>query len=146
MTVSGWTTNGISKDNILVSNEPEEGLRLYVIDWELARCTRSEVDVGKFVMMSWSVADRYSSQDCFRLAQEFCKSYQKHYAVDILQVALRSGTELMSWGTIVKWARDGDEQTLKAITRTGVDLLEAARERDIDSIRKSVVLRQMYAV
>ena len=129
-----------------MSNEPEEGLHLYVIDWELARCARPEVDVGKFAMMSWSVADRYSSQDSFRLAQEFYKSYWQHYAVDMVQVALCSGTELASWGTIVKWAKDGDEQALKAIARTGLDLLEAAQEKDVDSIRKSSVLRGMYAV
>ncbi|KAF8596495.1 hypothetical protein BDV93DRAFT_571882 [Ceratobasidium sp. AG-I] len=133
-------------NNILVSNGPEKGLRLYVIDWELARCAQPELDVGNFAMMAWSIAHRYPSQDYFRLVQEFYKSYRKHYAVDIVQVALWCGVIVVSWGTIMEWAEDRDEQTLEAIGRAGIDLLEATREKNTDLIRKSVVLREMYAV
>ena len=130
---------------MLVSNNPEEGLRVYIIDWEMARCAQPEMDVGSFAMMSWSIADRYPSKDSFRLVQEFYKSYRKHFSVDVVQVGLWSGTDVMSYGSTVKWAKDRDERTLESIARTGVDLLEAVRERDVDSIRKSLVLRDMYA-
>ncbi|KAF8601461.1 hypothetical protein BDV93DRAFT_585222 [Ceratobasidium sp. AG-I] len=132
-------------NNILVSNGPEKVLRLYVIDWEMARCTRPELDVGRFAMMSWSIAHRYPSQSCFRLVQEFYKSYRKHYVADIAQVASWSGMFVLSCGTTLDWVDGRDEQTLEAIARAGVDLLEATREKDVDSIRKSVVLREMYA-
>ncbi|KAF8596497.1 hypothetical protein BDV93DRAFT_514114 [Ceratobasidium sp. AG-I] len=133
-------------NNILVSNGPEEGLRLYVIDWELARCARPEVDVGSFAMVSWSVAHRYPSQSCFRLIQEFYKSYRKHYAVDIVQVALWSGVIVVGWGAMMEWAADRGEQTLEAIAKAGVDLLEAAQEKNTELIRNSEVLREMYTV
>lgn len=131
---------------MLISNDLEDGLRIYIIDWELARCARPELDVGSFAMMSWAVAHRYPAQDCYKLIQEFHKSYRKYLTLDAVHVARWSATDVMGFGTINRWAADRDERTLEGIARCGVDLMEAARERDTEFIKRSAVLQAMYAV
>ncbi|KAG9093316.1 hypothetical protein FRC06_011573 [Ceratobasidium sp. 370] len=131
-------------DNILVSMEPE--LRIYIIDWETARCARPELDVAHFATAAHSLAHVYPSADgSFVLMQHFMQSYNIHFAVDEVQIGLSAGRDVMSFGVMMPWIRHREDRVKEEIAQCGLELLECARGRDVAGVRNNVVVRDMYA-
>lgn len=137
-------SNLFSKDNILVSEDPAKGLRVYIVDWEMARCARPELDVGTFAMVAHNMAYSYSAGDSFQIIQEFYKSYRKHFALDEVHVALSGGIGVLSYGIEAPWVVSKGQRTLEAIARAGFQLLEAAQEDSVRRVRECVIVQKMY--
>ncbi|KAF8606173.1 hypothetical protein BDV93DRAFT_553937 [Ceratobasidium sp. AG-I] len=132
-------------NNILVSEDPTKGLRLYIIDWEMARCARPELDVGIFAMVTHSVAYSYKAGDSFQLIQEFYKSYCKHYALDEVHVGMSGAIGVLSFGLEAPWVVSRGQRALEAIARAGFQLLEAVQQASASSIRTNPIVKNMYA-
>ncbi|QRV90303.1 phosphotransferase enzyme family protein [Ceratobasidium sp. AG-Ba] len=132
-------------DNVLVITEPE--LRIYIIDWEMSRCARPELDVAHFATAAHSVVHLYpSSVTNFKLMRNFMRGYNDHFKLDVVQVALLAGRDVLAFGGMMPWIRHRDEGVKQAIAQCGADLLEAARTGDVEGIRQNVVVRDMYTV
>ncbi|KAG8683241.1 hypothetical protein FRC09_016208 [Ceratobasidium sp. 395] len=128
-------------DNVLVSLEPE--LRIYIIDWETARCTRPELDIAHFAVSVYSLACLHPSSD-FTLMQSFMQSYNAHFALDDVQIALSGGRDVLSFSLMESWIQHQENRVKEEIVRHGLELLEAARAGDLEEIRKNVVVRDMF--
>ncbi|KAG8787900.1 hypothetical protein FRC12_015141 [Ceratobasidium sp. 428] len=128
-------------DNILVSLEPE--LRIYIIDWETARCARPELDIAHFAVSVYSLACLHPSSD-FTLMQSFMQSYNAHFALDDVQIALSGGRDVLSFSLMESWIQHQENQVKEGIVQPGLELLEAARAEDVEKIRKNVVVRDMF--
>ncbi|KAG9087674.1 hypothetical protein FRC07_012769 [Ceratobasidium sp. 392] len=129
-------------DNILVSLEPE--LRIYIIDWEMTRCARPELDVAHFATAAHSLAHIHPPTPDFILMQSFMQSYNAHFKLDSVQIALSAGRDVMSFGVGMPWTRHREDRVKEEIARCGFELLESARANDVEGIRKNVVVRAMY--
>ncbi|QRV82163.1 phosphotransferase enzyme family protein [Ceratobasidium sp. AG-Ba] len=132
-------------DNVLVITEPE--LRIYIIDWEMSRCARPELDVAHFATAAHSVVHLYpSSAADFKLMQNFMRGYNEHFKLETVRVALSAGRDVLSFGVMMPWIRHRDESVKQAIVQCGADLLEAAHTGDVGRIIQNVVVRDMYTV
>ncbi|QRV97185.1 phosphotransferase enzyme family protein [Ceratobasidium sp. AG-Ba] len=130
-------------ENILISTEPE--LRIYVVDWEMARCGRPEIDVGDMAAAVHSIAYIYPSNTSeFNFMRNFMRSYNKHYALNELQVAFSAGRDVMAFGADQTWLKSQDEGTKRKIVQCGLELLQAGVERDVKEIRNNLVVRNLY--
>ncbi|QRV83054.1 phosphotransferase enzyme family protein [Ceratobasidium sp. AG-Ba] len=130
-------------ENILIATEPE--LRIYVIDWEMARCGRPEIDVGDMAAAIHSIAYIYPSNPPeFNFMRSFMRSHNKHYALNELQVAFSAGRDVMAFGADQTWLKSQSEGTKRKIVQCGLELLQAGVERDVKEIRNNVVVRNLY--
>ncbi|KAG9126748.1 hypothetical protein FRC07_002126 [Ceratobasidium sp. 392] len=130
-------------DNILISTEHE--LRIYIIDWEMTSCARPEVDVASFVASVYGISHIHpSASSNFKLVQSFMQSYNKHFAVDEVQIALLSGRDVMSWGADVPWTKHKSGHVKSEIVGHGLELLEAAKDQNLEEIRRNAIVRDMY--
>ncbi|KAG8743628.1 hypothetical protein FRC12_015004 [Ceratobasidium sp. 428] len=124
--------------NILVSTDPQ--LRVYIIDWELARCARPELDVGQFAAAAYSLTHEHPSCGDFTLMQSFIKSYNVHFALDEVQIGLAVGREVM-----MPWITEQDDRAKESIARDGLELLVSARKGDVTGIKKNPITHNMYS-
>ncbi|KAF8596490.1 hypothetical protein BDV93DRAFT_500439 [Ceratobasidium sp. AG-I] len=132
-------------DNVLVSEDEEQGLRIYIVDWEVARCTHPELDITQFATAAYTMTYVYPTKS-FQFMQSFYKSYKAHFEVDILRMGLSGGRDMMSYGIMMPWIRHKDDTVKEGIAREGLRLLEVAKDGDADAIRDCPVIRDMYAV
>ncbi|KAF8601464.1 kinase-like protein [Ceratobasidium sp. AG-I] len=132
-------------DNVLVSEDEAEGLRVYIVDWEMARTARPELDVAHFATAAYSLVHACRTDNSFQLMQSFYKSYSAHYELDPIQIGLSGGRDVMSFGVMMPWVRHRDEVTKEEIAREGLKLLEAAKDGDVETVEKNLVVRDMYA-
>ncbi|QRW05835.1 hypothetical protein RhiLY_04834 [Ceratobasidium sp. AG-Ba] len=131
-------------DNVLVSNVPE--LRVYVIDWELARCGRPEIDVGGMAASLYGIAcihPSYSSKLDFM--QNFMWGHGKHFELDDVQIAFCAGMSAICLSADKPWTKSRDEVTWRAMVQCGIDLLEAGIARDLEAITSNIIVENMHA-
>ncbi|KAG9081325.1 Carboxy-terminal domain (CTD) phosphatase, partial [Ceratobasidium sp. 392] len=125
--------------NILVSTSSD--LRIYIVDWELTRCARPELDVARLATAAYSLTRDYPSPDgSFILMQSFVHSYRAHQTLDEIQLALSAGRDVM-----MPWITQREDGVKEQIAQSGLNLLKAAKERDVARIRRNSVLRDLYS-
>ncbi|KAG8792575.1 hypothetical protein FRC12_005626 [Ceratobasidium sp. 428] len=77
--------------------------------------------------------------------QNFMQSYNAHFALDDVQIALSGGRDVLSFSLMESWLQHQEDRVKEDIIRRGLELLEAARAGDVEEIRKNVVVRDMFA-
>ncbi|QRV76938.1 phosphotransferase enzyme family protein [Ceratobasidium sp. AG-Ba] len=131
-------------DNVLVSNGPE--LRVYVIDWELARRGRPEIDVGGMAASLYGIACIHPSYlSKLEFMQNFMWRHEKHFELDDVQVAFCAGMSAICLSADKPWTKSRDEDTWRAMVQCGVDLLEAGIAGNLEAIRSNIIIENMYA-
>ncbi|KAG8752576.1 hypothetical protein FRC12_011882 [Ceratobasidium sp. 428] len=133
-------------DNVLVSQGPEHGgLRLYVIDWEMARPAPPEFDMGEITGAATSFARRYGVREVYPFVPALHRAYSQHRTLDPLKIARLAGIDTMGFGTVLTWARDHTEEFLKQVTQEGYELLRLSKDRDVDAIRTQSLVKELFA-
>ncbi|QRW06443.1 phosphotransferase enzyme family protein [Ceratobasidium sp. AG-Ba] len=130
-------------ENILVSTGPD--LRLYIIDWEMARCASPESDVGEIAAALHSISYiNRSASSSFRFMESFMRNYNRSYSVDEVRIAFTAGLYVMSFGPIMSWNAPWSENNEEEVARLGFRLLEAGMVGNLDEIRKNAIVQNMY--
>jgi len=132
-------------DNVLVSQAPEHGgLRLYVIDWEMARPAPPEFDIGEITGVAASFARRYGVQEVYPFIPALHQAYSRHRTLDPLKIARLAGIDTMGFGTVLQWAREENEEFLKQVTLEGYELLQLSKNRDVHAIKTRSLVKQLF--
>lgn len=132
-----------SSDNIVLSRAHGK-LRLYIIDWEMARPARPEFDIGELTGAALSFSRKYQVQDTFPFIPALHQSYRQHKTIDPLRIARATGIDVMGFGTVLPWARNESEEFLKCVTMSGFELLQLSHSGDMESIKSRSVLKHLF--
>ncbi|CAE6429615.1 unnamed protein product [Rhizoctonia solani] len=122
-------------DNILISTTGD--IQIYIVDWEMTRTARPELDVAHFATAAYSLVHIHKPSP---LMGEFFRAYKEHMRLDKTQLAINAGRDMLSFGVIMPWVRHRDGSIREPIARLGVELLEAARGNDQQALKKNPVL------
>lgn len=132
--------------NILVCRVPKSGeLRIYIIDWEVARVTTPEFDIGELTACALSFGQTYYPQGDFPFIPALHKSYRKYRALDPIRVATATGIDTLGFGTSRKWELDRGEEFLNTIALGGFELLQLAHDGDEQAIKRKTVVKELFA-
>ncbi|KAG9095604.1 hypothetical protein FRC07_011069 [Ceratobasidium sp. 392] len=132
-------------DNVLVSQAPEHGgLRLYIIDWEVAKPSPPEFDVGEITGAATSFARRYGVRDVYPFVPALHRAYNKHRTLDPLKIARLAGMDTMGFGTVLPWARGESEEFLKQVTLEGYELMRLSKISDINTIKTKSLVENLF--
>ncbi|KAF8601472.1 hypothetical protein BDV93DRAFT_585234 [Ceratobasidium sp. AG-I] len=130
-------------DNILVSTA-QEGLRLYIIDWEMARPARPEFDIGELTGMALSFTRKHEVQDTYPFIPTLHQAYRRHQNLDPLRIARASGIDAMGLGTFLPRGKFQNPEFLKGVTMSGFELLCLSHSGDVESIKLKSVLKHLF--
>ncbi|KAF8601474.1 hypothetical protein BDV93DRAFT_558320 [Ceratobasidium sp. AG-I] len=130
-------------DNVVVSRA-HGGLRLYIIDWEMARPTRPKFDIGELTGVALSFTRKHGVQDSYPFIPALHQAYCRHQTLDPLRIARASGIDAMGFGTVLPWAKNGKEEFLKEVTMSGFELLRLSHSGDVESIKSKSVLKHLF--
>lgn len=119
---------------------------MYIVDWEMARSARPELDVAHFATAAYSLVHVYPTDESFQLMQSFYKAYSAHSELDAIQIGLSGGRDVMSFGVMMPWVRHKDDTVKEEIAKEGVRLLEAAKDGDAGRVMENQVVRNLYRI
>ncbi|KAI4269132.1 MAG: hypothetical protein LQ337_007466 [Flavoplaca oasis] len=121
----------------------DEEKNLTVIDWEMCRRGRGELDVAQFAAEAY-LLDRFRGGK--GLMDSFCKSYRRSLAKvwgDITidrrwarRFGVHIGVHLAFWPASVEWA---DRDETKAVIELGHELMRRGDAEDLDWMSKNVL-------
>ncbi|CCO32563.1 hypothetical protein BN14_06625 [Rhizoctonia solani AG-1 IB] len=124
--------------NILVSTTDD--LNIYIVDWEMTRTARPELDLAHFATAAYSFVHVHKPNGLMR---EFFRAYKEHMRLDEMQLAINAGRDMLSFGAIMPWVRHRDESVKQSIVKLGVELFEAIRTNDQQALRENPVLADL---
>ncbi|KAG9082065.1 hypothetical protein FRC07_014319 [Ceratobasidium sp. 392] len=141
----GLAIGDFSLDNVLVSQASEHGgLRLYIIDWEMAKPSPPEFDVGEITGAATSFARRYGVRDVYPFVPALHRAYSRHRTLDPLKIARLAGMDTMGLATILTWARGESEEFLKQVTLEGYELMRLSKTSDINTIKTKSLVKNLF--
>ncbi|CAE6449666.1 hypothetical protein RSOLAG22IIIB_11355 [Rhizoctonia solani] len=131
--------------NILVSPpSATQGLKIYLTDWEMSRLGPPEFDLGEAAGVAMSlVYQRYHRGD-HPYIQALFRAYRQRRSLDPIKAARSTGVAIIGHSFMMPWVCEQDEESQRSLAATGIDLMKAAYDGDVDGIKKRDLVKEMF--
>ena len=126
--------------NILVSATETQGVRLYVLDLELAKPGTAAFDVGQMAAEMYFLATYRDDVLGKRLLKSFLTSYKecRREKVNAAKVAIRIAAHIFAIMP-AGWRSEVTQTQMQEVAQIGRDLMQMGWEKDEAGLRESIV-------